>query len=744
MNQAQTQSPAWIEETRELMRTQQSEVINMTVPGLAVVALGILLLQPFNSFPTWGLISGWSLLLGSLLVWVLNRRSFLAAALSLITVVTILILSLILIARIEPALALLCLPAALAMLFFGIYAGTGLALLALLLIAASPSWFAFTDPIILGISSALSVTVPGIVWLTLKPLLTTLQWSWGSYLSSQEALKQARDLQSQLRQSLSDLTGANEQLRRLNKLTQSLRIAAEEERRTKQEFVANVSHELRTPLNMIIGFCGMITSSPETYGDNIPPKLLADLQVVLRNSQHLSSLIDDVLDLSQIDAGRIALSMSRVPVEIMIQAACQAVTPLIQSKNLSLQVDIQPDLPELWCDETRIREVLLNLLSNAARFTEAGGISVSARLEGHNLVFVVRDTGRGISTADQEKLFRPFQQADGTIRRKYGGTGLGLSISKSFVELHDGRMWIESDLGVGTAIYFSLPVDPIPEPPASAARWINPYGIPAEFHQHHPIEQSEIRPRFVVVEQSPVLERLLERFVEHIEIVRASSIASAVREIQTNGAQCLLVNDINTGEVIDELKELHALPFGIPAFTCFLPGPAQARSDLAVANYLVKPVALETFIQAINELPQPIENVLLVDDEPDARQLFRRYLSSYRRDLNVLRAGDGIEALQILAENTVDLIIMDLSMPRMDGFQFLETRETNPALRQIPVILISARDPLGQPLASNALTVMRGGGLSVNQILNSIAVLSQILAPWQPSNDPKPPTDPGG
>ena len=172
---------------------------------------------------------------------------------------------------------------------------------------------------------------------------------------------------------LEDLASANVQLARLNQLAQGMRHAAEDARRAKEEFVANVSHELRTPPNMIVGFSEMMLQAPQTYGKKIPSALLADLAVIQRNSQHLSSLIDDVLDLSQIEVGKMALTKERVAFQEVVQAAVTAVRPLFDSKGLHLKTEVPGDLPLVFCDRTRIREVVLNLLSNAGRFTEHGG-----------------------------------------------------------------------------------------------------------------------------------------------------------------------------------------------------------------------------------------------------------------------------------------------------------------------------------------------------------------------------------
>ena len=291
---------------------------------------------------------------------------------------------------------------------------------------------------------------------------------------------------------MQDLNEANVQLTHMNRLAQSLRQIAEDERRAKEQFVANVSHELRTPLNMIIGFCEMITETPETYGESIPDTLLADLEVVLRNSQHLSGLINDVLDLSQIEVGQMALTREQIALSEIVQAAVTAVQPLFISKRLNLTTEIPEDLPTLYCDHIRIREVMLNLLSNAGRFTESGGVTIKAWCRAGNVYVSVSDTGPGISVEGQKRIFQPFEQLDSTIRRRYGGTGLGLSISKGFVEAHDGEMWVESQEGQGTTFFFRLPLE-LPTPSGGDfMRWFNPYNQPEQRTRPTTLQASSI------------------------------------------------------------------------------------------------------------------------------------------------------------------------------------------------------------------------------------------------------------
>ncbi len=732
-------SPA---EMRSMLRELQSEAVLLALPALAVAGVYLILHATQYADPLQAGLPGLALLLLPLAVWALRGVNDLASAWALAVGCLAIDLWLVTWGGVPAAICLLALPVGLAALGVSVAGGALMAATCTLLLlyaraALVPPVPGLLDIIVLGMWGTL-----GLVWLTRRPLLTTIEWSWSSYQQSHRLLEQARDYQVQLKQTLADLADANLQLTRLNRLADSLRRAAEEARRAKEQFVANVSHELRTPLNMIIGFSEMILQAPETYGSGLPPALLADLAVIQRNSQHLSGLIDDVLDLSQVEAGRMALSKERVALPEIIQAATAAVRPLYQSKGLCLQAEVPADLPAVLCDRTRIREVVLNLLSNAGRFAERGGVRLQARHEGQDIVISVADTGPGIAAEDMDKIFRPFQQLDGSLRRRHGGSGLGLSISRSFVELHGGRMWFESEKGRGTTFYFSLPVDPPAPDEAPVSRWFSPYWHYEERTHRSLAPAAAVRPRLVVCEAGDSLARLLKRYLGDAEIVPAASLEEAVQELARVPAQALLVNDVATSGVLARLGPA-GLPYGTPAIVCSVPGANEAAGALGAADYLVKPISREALLAALDRLPSPPQTILVVDDEPEAVQLYWRMLRSAERGYRVLTAGDGRQALEILRQERPDAILLDLVMPEVDGFQVLEACSQDAALRGIQAVLTSARDPAGQPVVTNTLTITRGDGLSVPQLLACIEMVSRTLSAVPPGGPVQPGRPPG-
>jgi signal transduction histidine kinase/CheY-like chemotaxis protein len=558
--------------------------------------------------------------------------------------------------------SLLALPSAIATLVMGRKSGLLTAALASLIVAQS----ALRDTSLadLGgdeirggymVAYLLIWGVIALILIALRFAQTASHWALFSYEQMHRLLEDERNHSVELKQTQQDLIATNLQLLRLTERLEAVGEIAEEARRTKEEFVANVSHELRTPLNMIIGFSDMIMQSPQMYQVDLPPSLLADLAVIQRNSQHLTKLVDDVLDLSQIEAGQFALKKDWVNLREILESVYIAVQPLFVAKGLYLHLDIPPAIPALFCDGTRLRQVWLNLLSNAGRFTEEGGVTIRMWIkEGHIIVSIV-DSGPGISPEDQARIFEPFQQVDGSLRRRFGGNGLGLSISKRFVELHDGKIWLESSLGQGTTVFVSLPWrERLPDSPSNASRWVNRYT------QYEPrTRQSKAPilvppPRLIVLESGNILTRLLTRYYHGAEIIALHTFADACFELRRSPAQALIVNDPSAQNASVLAEQAASLPYGTPVIACWMPGIDQVAEQLGVLHYLMKPVMRTTLLSTVANLDarlgSAIKTILVVDDDADALQFFARVLLSAGRGYRVLRASDGQHALALLRD----------------------------------------------------------------------------------------------
>ena len=739
----------WAAEMRTLLAQVRDSTFTLALPLLGAVALVAVSASALPDLTKAALCATALLWLGGL-AWLLRGRSPYVAGWLLVIGWSVIIIALTAWAGMSAALWLLSFSGGLAVLLLGTRAGVGVAtILTLMLIAAPEVWFS------VGLVAGRAVSILGIwgmvaiTWLAMRPLQIVGEWAWSAYGRSQELLDDAQDTQLRLNQMLDDLTSANTRLVRLNRLADSLRQEAEEARRAKEQFVANVSHELRTPLNMIIGFSEMILNAPQAYGASpsggrLPPALLADLAVILRNAQHLSGLIDDVLDLSQIEAGQMALVRERVALPEVIEEALVAVRPLFESKGLALRADLEDGLPEVSGDRTRIREVLLNLLSNAGRFTEQGGVTVAARRRDGELLVSVTDTGPGIAAADQSRLFQPFQQLDASLRRRFGGTGLGLSISQRFVEMHGGRMWVESAPGAGAAFRFTLPIEPLAPAARGAGRWLTPSWEYLERTHPSLAPVPAAQPEIVVCETGGSLAHLLTRYLQDARVTSVTDLAEALAQAASLRAHAVVVNASSAAEMLAQLESGSALPEGVPVMVCSVPGAPDAAGSLGVADYLVKPVARETLLAVLDKLEMDGKKVLVADDDEDALRLFYRMLISAGRGYRVLTAPDGRQAWAMLQDERPDVLLTDLVMPEMDGFELLAAKNADPALAGIPAVVLSARDPQGQPIVSKAFAVTGRAGLSLAQLLAGITALSRAFAPVPPAGGPALPTAPPG
>ena len=589
-----------------------------------------------------------------------------------------------------------------------------------------------------GVEPGTIVIPVGLIWSTVVAVLLVHRQSqqlatsaWEQFQQARHLIEETRDRQVEVKQAIADAASANRQLTLLNEKLATARSAAEQAEQVKTAFVANVSHELRTPLNLILGFSEMITRSRQVYGQALPPALAADLDVVMRNARHLSDMVDDVLDLSQIEAGRMALNKERVAMPEVIEAASAAVRRLCESNGLYLRTEVAQDMPRVFCDRTRIREVILNLLSNAARFTHQGGVRLCARQEGDGLLISVADTGPGIASADLGRIFRPFEQLDSSLQRRSAGSGLGLSISKRFIELHGGQIWFESEVGRGTTFFVRVPIDPVETPVETPVRWLSRDWEYKQRTRRSTAPLPDARPRLVVVDAGRSLQHLLSRHLDGVEIVPAVTLEAAIAEPGQMPAEAILLNEPSVPDALRILQATGPLPLGTPIIICSVPSAAEAARNLGVSAYLVKPFPPGQLLAALDRLPHAVQTVLIIDDEPEALRLYWRILVSASHGYRVLTARNGEEAVELLGEQP-DAILLDLVMPEMDGFRFLALRSQNAALRQIPVIIMSARDPAGQPIVSEALAVTQGGGLSSQQLLACIEAIRGVLAPRRP------------
>jgi len=319
-----------------------------------------------------------------------------------------------------------------------------------------PTWFEAIGQILF--QSVLLLGVATLSWAAAYVVRGTISWAIDTAQKSERREQLLRETQANLERALLERDLLNEQLYRATLELEEARAAAEAAYRSKANFMATMSHELRTPLNIIIGFSTAMLEHPEMYGDaRIDEQVLQDIAEIRRSGQHLLSIINDILDLAKVEAGKLELNKTNLALPPLLEEAMRHAQALVNNRPIQLRREFPDSLPTVLADEVRVRQVLLNLVSNASKFTHAGEIAVGARADSNQIVIWVRDTGIGIAPADQERIFQQFEQVENADTRQHAGTGLGLSICRWLIELHGGRMWLESELGKGSIFFFSLP-----------------------------------------------------------------------------------------------------------------------------------------------------------------------------------------------------------------------------------------------------------------------------------------------
>jgi signal transduction histidine kinase/CheY-like chemotaxis protein len=452
--------------------------------------------------------------------------------------------------------------------------------------------------------------------------------------------------------------------------------AAEAANKSKSAFLANMSHELRTPLNAIIGYSEMLMEEVEDLGaESITP----DLKRIHSAGKHLLELINSVLDISKIEAGKMDLYLEDFDVRRLVDDVAAIIEPLAQKNRNKLATDCPADIGPMHADLTKVRQALFNLLSNACKFTEKGTVRLEARADGDHVLFRVSDTGIGMSPEQVAKLFQPFTQADASISRRFGGTGLGLAISQRFCEMMGGRIWVESRQGEGTAISMRIPFRVAKQAEAPAV----------------PAPVAATGPLVLVVDDDPAIRDVVGRSLnkEGFRAIFAKSGDEAVAMARQHQPSAITLDVMMPGtDGWAALSRLKADPelANIPVVMLTLLEDRNMAFSLGASDYLAKPVDRDRLVSTVRRLCRTQGPVMVVEDEPATRDLFERTLRG--EGWTVETAVNGIEALQVLDRATPAVIVLDLMMPEMDGFEFLEQLRSRSVWKSIPVVVVTARD----------------------------------------------------
>jgi signal transduction histidine kinase/CheY-like chemotaxis protein len=456
----------------------------------------------------------------------------------------------------------------------------------------------------------------------------------------------------------------------------------------KSQFLANMSHELRTPLNAVIGVTEMLLEDARDLhrDDELEP-----LERVLRAARHLLELINDILDLSKIEAGRMDIHIEPFPIRPLVEEVVTTIAPLASKNDNKLVIRCPDDIGSMAADQTRIRQALLNLMSNANKFTEHGTVTVEVNRARNNgveeITMAVTDTGIGLSPEQMSRLFQEFVQADASTTRKYGGTGLGLAISRRFCQMMGGDITVASEMGKGSTFTICLPAQVEGARELQIGRLLRPAaGSTAAAHGS----------MILVIDDDPTVRELMSRFLEREHfVVRTAGGGHEGLQLARELHPAAITLDVNMPD-LDGWTVLAALKgdpllSDIPVVLVTIEDNRSRGYALGATDYMTKPVDRERLVSVLRGICNSSERrILLVDDDEIMRESVRRALEQDR--WAVAEAGNGRVALERLAEQRPDVIMLDLMMPEMDGFEFLVAMRAHADWQDIPVLIVTAKD----------------------------------------------------
>jgi signal transduction histidine kinase/CheY-like chemotaxis protein len=510
--------------------------------------------------------------------------------------------------------------------------------------------------------------------------------------------------------------------RELETLNQQLELAG----RHKSEFLATMSHELRTPLNAIIGYAELLRDVAEEDGQD---GFVADLEKIQAAGRHLLGLINNILDLSKIEAGKMDLFFETFSVAALVREVAAVVRPLMEKNDNAFAVECGAAAGEMYADAVKVQQALFNLLANAAKFTERGTITLSvsrARIDGVDwLAFAVHDTGVGMTAEQQSRLFEAFSQADAATQARYGGTGLGLALSRAFCRLMGGDISVESTPGEGSTFTLHLRAEALdarqaPEPSAPAAT----------------ADRTTDAPLALVIDDDPAVRDLMQRFLarEGYAVVTAPDGGTGLRLAAELRPALITLDLIMPGmdgwSVLAALKADPALA-ETPVVVLTMLDDRSRGYALKADEFMTKPVDRERLATVLRRYrPRPASvAVLIVEDDRATREILRRTLE--REGWTVAEAADGGEALARLADVRPGLIVLDLSMPGMDGFEVVEVLRARPEWRDIPVIVLTARDLSAEDrdrIKGDVTRILQKGSAGRDALLEEVRALVGALS----------------
>jgi len=545
------------------------------------------------------------------------------------------------------------------------------------------------------------------------------------------------NLQDQIHLATGELRSTLQELEQKNAELEIEREKAYEANQSKSQFLANMSHELRTPLNAIIGYSEMLEEELSEVNDT---KYVDDILKINSAGKHLLSLINDILDLSKVEAGKMNVFLETTEIATICEYTIATIRPLAERNSNRLVLDCPASIGEMYSDVTKIRQVLFNLLSNACKFTQHGEVTLAVhreqRSDGDWISFSVSDTGIGMSEDQMQHLFEAFSQADATISRDYGGTGLGLAICKRFTELMGGHLTAKSIPGQGSVFQLQLPAEAKNQastnlPIVSSVSALEKYAMEAANARRggdQDYDRRERVSRVLVIDDDETVHDMLfrllskEGFLVEIADNGESGMDKALELKPDVIVLDVLMPGMDGWDVLTRLKN-NPETESIPVVMLTMVDDRSKGYTLGVTDYIYKPVDREKLVSAITRCVRYGDTapVLIVDDDARQRDLLKRTLE--KDGWETIRAHNGRAALEAVRARTPSIIILDLMMPEMDGFELIHTLRKNPETREIPVVVLTAMDLSNADrmmLANNVTEVLKKGASSRDEVLKIV------------------------
>jgi signal transduction histidine kinase len=575
----------------------------------------------------------------------------------------------------------------------------------------------------------------GAMLISQSPMREAASLALTAWEQLRSSLMEARERRAELYRVVRALEEATYRIERMNNELLLAQRRADVARQNKARFAAMVSHELRGPLNLILGYSRLLALSPEQYGAPLPPAYRKDVHTIFASSRHVVNLLDDILDLSQLDVDRMPLVKEQIDLVKVAREVEMLVRPLAERKGLGFLIEIDQPSIAVFADRVRVRQVLINLLTNATRFTDRGEIGMRLGVDEQSAQVTVSDTGRGIPAEDLPRLFEEFSQLHLDEEGPGKGSGLGLAISRHLVRLHGGSIRATSEEGVGTEVTFTLP-----RLSSTHAR-TQPQG--AVTSSDYRLAASDAHDTVLVVHGNPNVVRLIARHLGDYRIIGVPDPETACVAVSDHHPRAIIVDRDLAQGLRDDLV---AHELNVPVLVCRLP-QSQVSSRLeGVFTFLIKPVSKEALQMTLGQVACRGEElvVLVVDDNPDAVRLLEIMLTSMPEPCRVLRAYDGTQALQAMRRERPDLLLMDLLMPGLGGEDVVREMQSDPDLKTIPVAIVSASDAV-EPSASlgDDLGVLMPADVSMAEGLRYLRALLDRVTPEYVTRATTAPPPPG-